>query len=139
VEILTDTAFGLVFVICTVTLSLGSYMLARRFAGAGPYDRHKEMAGAMVTRIAAMHGLIIALVFAQEMSSYQRLETQTAAEASAIADVFNDAARYDAALLGPLQQDMREYPWGRGAAPAGCVTSPDRRPVRWRHAGGSTG
>lgn len=46
-EILTDTAFGLVFVVCTVTLSLGSCMLARRFAGRGPYDRHKEMAGAM--------------------------------------------------------------------------------------------
>lgn len=94
-EIVTDTAFGLVFVIATVALSLGSYMLARWFAGRGPYERHKEMAGAMVTRIAALHGLIIALVFAQEMTSYQRLETQTAAEASAIADVFNDAARYD--------------------------------------------
>lgn len=108
-EIVTDTAFGLVFVICTVTLSLGSYMLARWFAGRGPYERHKEMAGAMVTRIAALHGLIIALVFAQEMTAYQRLEMQTAAEASAIADVYNDAARYDATLLAPLQQDMRQY------------------------------
>lgn len=108
-ETLTDTAFGLVFVIATVTLSLGSYLLARWFAGRGPYERHKEMAGTMVTRIAALHGLIIALVFAQEMTSYQRLETQTAAEASAIADVFNDAARYDPALLRPVQENMREY------------------------------
>jgi hypothetical protein len=108
-EIVTDTMLGLAFVVATVALSLGSYMLARWFAGRGPYERHKEMAGTMVTRIAALHGLIIALVFAQEMTSYQRLETQTAAEASAIADVFNDAARYDPALLRPVQENMREY------------------------------
>jgi hypothetical protein len=108
-EILSDIVFGVLFIIFTVTLSLGSYVLARWVAGRGPYDRHKEMAGAMVSRIAALHGLILALVFAQEMSAYQRLEAQTAAEASAIADVFNDAARYDPTLLTGLQQDMREY------------------------------
>lgn len=108
-DIVSDTIFGQIFVVCAVTLSLGSYTLARWVAGRGPYERHKEMAGAMVSRIAAMHGLIIALVFAQEMSSYQRLEAQTAAETSAIADVYNDAARYDAQLLRPVQDNMREY------------------------------
>lgn len=108
-EILGDTVYGLIFVVSAVTLSLGSYVLARWAAGRGSYERHKEMAGAMVSRIAALHGLIIALVFAQEMAAYQRLETQTAAEASAIADIYNDAARYDAALLKPVQENMREY------------------------------
>lgn len=108
-DILRDVAFGIAFISGTVALSLGAYLLARRLTGGRTSDRHKEMAGAMVARIGALHGLILALVFAQEMTAYQRLETQTAAEASAVADVYNDAARYDRVALKPLQEHMTEY------------------------------
>ena len=90
-----DLASGLVFIFATVALSLVAYLAASRFFAVVRDEPHKEMAGAMVTRISALHALILALVFAQEMAAYQRLEVQVAAEGSAIADVYNDAARYD--------------------------------------------
>ena len=124
---------GLMVVTATITISIASYVFARWVSGA-PNDRHKDMAGAMVARIGALHGLIIALVFAQEMAAYQRIETQTAVEASAIADVYNDAARYDPVALGPLQRDMRAYldvvrvkEWARLGAGEGL------EPEAWAH------
>jgi hypothetical protein len=106
---LSDILIGALFVTGTVALSLAVYLAARWVTRKAPPDRHPEMAGAMVMRIGALHGLILALVFAQEMAGYQRLEAQTATEASAIADVYNDAARYDPVALQPLQQTMVDY------------------------------
>ncbi|UJW87376.1 bestrophin-like domain [Devosia sp. SL43] len=106
---LYDIFVGTIFIAGTVALSLAVYLTARWFTRKAPPDRHPEMAGAMVMRIGALHGLILALVFAQEMAGYQRLETHTATEASAIADVYNDAARYDPVALMPLQQTMVSY------------------------------
>ena len=107
-ELLIDLGYGLAFVAGTIAISIGTYLIARRISGE-PSERHKEMAGAMVARIGALHVLIIALVFAQEMAAYQRLEAQTASEASAIADVYNDAKRYDAVALKPLQAARSDY------------------------------
>lgn len=43
------------------------------------------------------------------LSAYQRIEAQAAVEASAISDLYNDAARYDRAALAPLRQEVRTY------------------------------
>jgi hypothetical protein len=106
---LDDILIGTLFIAGTAGLSLAVYLAARWITRHGPADRHPEMANAMVLRIGALHGLILALVFAQEMAAYQRLEAQTATEASAIADVYNDAARYDPVALMPLQETMVAY------------------------------
>jgi len=53
-----------------------------------------------------LHGLILALVFAQEMFSYQQLRLQTA---SAIADIYFDAGRYGDAEKVPIQKELNEY------------------------------
>lgn len=106
---ISDILVGTLFVSGTIALSLGVYLAAHWFTRNDGQDRHPEMANSMVVRIGALHGLILALVFAQEMAQYQRLETQTATEASAIADVYNDAARYDPVVLAPLQQTMVDY------------------------------
>jgi hypothetical protein len=106
---LVDLGFGVLFVLGTAAISVAAYLFAQRITGAGKREQHKEMAGAMITRIGALHGLILALVFAQEMSAYQRLEAQAAVEASAIADVYNDAERYDPQALDPLRQNLAEY------------------------------
>lgn len=105
----SDILVGTLFVSGTIALSLIVYIAARWFTRKDQPGRHPEMANAMVARIGALHGLILALVFAQEMSQYQRLEAQTATEASAIADVYNDAARYDPIQLAPLQQTIVGY------------------------------
>ena len=47
-------------------------------------------------RISALHALILALVFAQEMSEYQQLKLESAAETNALADIYFDAGRYGA-------------------------------------------
>jgi hypothetical protein len=56
-----------------------------------------------------LHGLILALVFAQEMFSYQQLRLQTATEANAIADIYFDAGRYGDAEKVPIQKELNEY------------------------------
>lgn len=91
----------------TIALSLGTYWLTRKLLSSSEYERHKEMAGSMVVRIGALQGLILALVFAHEMSSYQRLNDVLGAETAAVADVFHDANRYggDAAPLKALMID----------------------------------
>jgi len=108
-DFLVDTGFFLAFLVGAVGLSLVAYLMTRRMAGEGSHEKHRDMASAMVTRIGALHGLILALVFAQEMNGYQRLDAQTALEASSIADVFNDAGRYDRAALTTLRGDLIAY------------------------------
>lgn len=59
-------------------------------------DAHKdkELAASVLTRIAALHALILALVFAQEMVDYQQLRAESVIEADAVADLYNDARRF---------------------------------------------
>ncbi|HEY4199181.1 MAG TPA: hypothetical protein VGM83_01345 [Devosiaceae bacterium] len=106
---LDDILFGLAFILGTIVLSLLIYAAARRIAGNDVPPRHREMAGTMVVRIGALHALILALVFAQEMVDYQKLRSETATEVNAIADVYNDAARYGAVVQVPIQQALSRY------------------------------
>lgn len=108
-DLVIDILIGALFILGTTALSLAVYFASRALARHPAPDKQPEMANAMVTRIGALHGLILALVFAQEMASYQRLAVQMASEASAVADIFNDAGRYDAETLGPVQTNMTDY------------------------------
>ncbi|MDB5527177.1 MAG: hypothetical protein JWR51_280 [Devosia sp.] len=108
-DLLNDIFIGVLFIGGTIALSLAVYFVARLAVRNRPMDKHPEMASAMVTRIGALHGLILALVFAQEMANYQRLEVQMANEASAVADVFNDAGRYDPVALASVRSNMVDY------------------------------
>jgi len=108
-NLVIDILIGALFISGTIGLSLAVYFLARLVARHPQPDKHPEMANAMVTRIGALHGLILALVFAQEMANYQRLEVQMTNEASAIADVYNDAGRYDAQALAQVRMGMLDY------------------------------
>lgn len=106
---LANIVYALAFVIGTSGLSVGVYLLTQRLTQPNSRDQHRDMASAMVSRIGALHGLILALVFAQELAAYQRLEAQTAVEASAVADIYNDAERYGDIAAMPLQRDMLTY------------------------------
>ena len=108
-SVVVDILVCLAFVVGTIALSLGAYFLMRFITGGDPDSRHKEMANAMIIRVAALHGLILALVFAHEMAGYQQLKTQSATEANAVADVYYDIARYDAELAPPLRGALIEY------------------------------
>jgi multisubunit Na+/H+ antiporter MnhB subunit len=109
IDLAYSIMIGLAFVAGTIALMLAAYFLTRRISGGDPQGKHREMANSMVVRIAALHALILALVFAQEMTQYQRLNNQSAIEVNALADVYNDAARYGDEARAPVQQAVSEY------------------------------
>ena len=103
-----DGLLGLLFVGGTVAVTLGAYFLMR-LAVRHDAERDKELAASVLTRIAALHALILALVFAQEMVDYQQLRLEGATETNAIADIYNDAKRYDLVLGQPIREDVSDY------------------------------
>lgn len=106
---LFDIFLLFVFIGGTTALSLTVYFLARLAARSAQHERHREVATSMVVRIGALQGLILALLFAQEMAAYQRLEAVISTEASAVADVFNDAERYVDEETSLIQQSLVDY------------------------------
>lgn len=101
---------GLGLIGMAVVLVLGSYLVARRLLHPGfETDRTHDVASNVATRIAALHGLILALVYAQELDDYKGLRNVLVQEAVAVADVWHDAGRYGGALQGAIQADMADY------------------------------
>ena len=105
---LQTIGFGFLFVAGTATLTLVTYGVMRAIAGA-PEGHTKELAGSVVFRISALHGLILALVFAQEMVEYQQLKFESAVESNAIADVYFDADRYGMDKKSEIQDVLFTY------------------------------
>ncbi|MBD9526530.1 hypothetical protein [Paracoccus sp. PAR01] len=101
--------YGVAFIGGTVAISLITYALTRHLLAPGEAPHHREMAGSIVVRLGALQGLILALVFAQEMESYQRLEGVLSSEASAVADIYNDAIRYESPTAEPVRAAMLRY------------------------------
>lgn len=99
---------GLLFVGATVAATLGMHWLTRKLFGRDAH-KDKELAGSVLTRIAALHALILALVFAQEMVDYQQLRGESATEANAVADLYNDARRFGGADAGKVAVAATEY------------------------------
>ena len=124
------------------TLALGAAFSAASAAaviavwlGARAMLRHlhvadtRDLAGAVAFRIAGLHGLILGLVFAQQLGDYRDLRGELVREASALADIHADAGRYGeaAAPIGPLVRGylaevlVNEWPAmaaGEGLTPA---------------------
>lgn len=104
-----NIVIGTVFIGGTILLMLTSYFTMRLITGGDPEGKDRDLAGSIVLRISALHGLILALVFAQEMVGYQQLRYESAIEADAIADVYFDAGRYDILKGIPIQQALAGY------------------------------
>lgn len=106
---MTTILIGILFVAATVGLTLGAYFLMRWATGGDPEGHQRDLAGSVVFRISALHGLILALVFAQEMVVYQQLKHEGAIETNAIANIFFDADRYGADEAKPIHQAVANY------------------------------
>jgi hypothetical protein len=91
---LESIGLAIVFAVATALLTLGVYHITRVFAGPTEEQHTKDLASSVVFRISALHGLILALVFAQYMISYQQIKEENALEANALADIYFDAERY---------------------------------------------
>lgn len=98
------------FVAAAIAIVLGSYFVARRVLNTGgDGDRTDEAAGAVGGRIAALYGLILALVYAQELCDYKDVRAALSEEAVAVADVFHDIQRYGGPEVAPVQNALSKY------------------------------
>ena len=100
---------GAAIVLGTAALVLVSYGAGRWLLGPEDGTDRKELAGSVLFRIAALHGLILSLVFAQQMGDYRELARNVAEEASAVADIYFDAARYGEGVRAALQPELSAY------------------------------
>lgn len=101
---------ALVFLSVAMAIVFGSYFLARRLLNIGAdADRTTDAATTIAVRIAALYGLILALVYAQELDDYKGIRNVLTLEATAISDVYHDAGRYGGAAAAPIQSMLADY------------------------------
>lgn len=105
---LLSILLGILVIGATIVATLGTHWATRKLFGRDAH-KDKELASSVLTRIAALHALILALVFAQEMVDYQQLRAESAIEANAIADLYNDALRYGGPDAAQVAEAAREY------------------------------
>lgn len=109
-EFLLSAVLGACFVVVSVSIVLGVYLGMRRLFNPGAEgDRTHEAANTMAVRIAALHGLILGLVYAQELDDYKGVRTALTEEAVAVADIYNDARRYAGIETAAIQASLAGY------------------------------
>ncbi len=106
-----------------IVLVLGVHALARRLwppspradDAPPPEDGHdypaavRDAAQATGFRIAALYGVILALVYAHDLAEYNSVREGLAREALAIADIHHDIGRYGGPAVPIVQQALRDY------------------------------
>jgi hypothetical protein len=93
----------------TILIALCVYFSVRSLAGARATEDTQTLAGSVLIRVSALHGLILALVFAQELVDYAQLQGNLTEEATAVADIWNDARRYGEPAVSALHPPLTEY------------------------------
>mgnify|MGYP007132253064 FL=1 len=81
----------------------------RRIFGDSNDQETRDLAGSVLFRIASLHGLVLALVFAQELENVRAVDLTAAHEASMLGDVFYDLERYDADITRPIRISLARY------------------------------
>ena len=98
-----------VIVIGTVAAVLAVYFAARKMLNPEPDDRAVDLAGKVLIRVATLHGLVLALVFASEVVEYHQLSFESAIETNAVSDAFYDAHRYGTDEAEAIRLALRTY------------------------------
>ena len=98
-----------IIVLATVFTVLTVYFAVRSILHPEPDDKTADLAGKVLIRIAALHGLVLALVFASEVVEYRQLSFESAIETNAVADAYYDADRYGAENTMKLHASLRTY------------------------------
>ena len=94
---------GVGIILGTIAAVLAAYFGSRLVLGADPEDRTRDLAASVLFRVAALHGLVLALVFASEVVEYHSLAFESASEVNAISDIYYDSERY-----GDEASDIRD-------------------------------
>jgi hypothetical protein len=106
---LPDLVSGPLVVVISILLSLVPYLIARKFVARRADEQSKDLANSIIFRISALHGLILAIVFSQEMIASNELRTVAAEEAVLIGDVFHDLRRFDPELTDSTRRYLARY------------------------------
>lgn len=99
---------GAAIITATVLTVLGVHLGARNVMRTEPEERTRDLAASVLFRISALHGLVLALVFASEVVEYNQLDFESSVEVNAISDIYYDADRYGEEAQ-PVQDAMRDY------------------------------
>lgn len=86
---------GLIFAGGAVVLVFVPYFILRRALHPRSGDDTETIAGSILFRIGALHGLILALVFADELARNQNVRDIVSYEAAAIADLLRNLERVE--------------------------------------------
>lgn len=100
---------GLAFVTGTILLAWAVYFTMRALFVRRMGEDTRELAGSVIFRVAALHGLILALVFAQELLHYNQLRSALVSEATAVANIWNDIDRYGTPVEAEVQAALGQY------------------------------
>lgn len=103
----TLTAIG--FMAASTALAWGAYFGMRALFARRMGDDTKDLAGSVIFRVAALHGLILALVFAQQLLQYNQIYKGTVAEATSLANIWYDIARYETPVEPEVRAAIGQY------------------------------
>lgn len=99
----------LVIIPATVVGVLAAYFLARALLGSPVPQDTKDLAASVGFRIASLHGLIIALVFAQLALVFRNIEDGLIQESGAVRSIYFDAERHGGPGAAEIMDDARSY------------------------------
>ena len=118
-EVLLDVALALLWIGGGILLALAVPAVVRRLirpdaSEAGPDGyRHslatRDLSQTVGFRVAALYGVILALVYAQELSGFNDVRSGFAEEAVRVADVWHDAGRHGGPSAPVIRTAMRDY------------------------------
>ncbi|MHC9234438.1 bestrophin-like domain [Pseudooceanicola sp. 502str34] len=103
------TGIALLFVAGTILIAWSVYFATRALVGKTFGSDTEALASSVIFRVSALHGLILALVFAQELLDYNELQRVVLQEATAVADIYNEMRRYGGEDVAPVQAALSDY------------------------------
>lgn len=106
----------LLWMVGGILLIFGTYHLARRVLppkdeGNGHHypESIRDLASATGFRIGAFYGILLALLFAQELQGYQNIREGLAREAAAVSQTYFDAGRYGGPSAPVIREALKAY------------------------------
>ena len=96
-------------VMASCMLTIFPYLVARRIFQSSANGESKDLAGSVTFRVGALHSLILALVFAQELLNFNEVKHTMVREATLIGNVYYDLERYDDQITKSARSDLIDY------------------------------
>jgi hypothetical protein len=100
---------GIFFLGATFVLTFGAYFLARWCLMSRSDEQARELASSVIFRVAALHGLILALVFAEELGNSDALVQTINREANQLESVYFDVGRYEGQRVDEIREAIAFY------------------------------